>query len=143
MKKIPVLFCLSLCFGLVRAQCFFFVENHQLTDNLVRDGLVRAAQFITQSPLSSDYIIKTEMNFQTGTNILTLKINLQDTATSQTVFQGNETLAFGELRANPRLTLNTVIRAFIDKNMNQIILSARENHIDDQTKWLRVRKDKT
>jgi hypothetical protein len=93
--------------------------------------------------LSSDYIVKTEVNFQPAGNILTMQINLQDTATLQTVFQNNETLTFGELRANPGIMLSTVIRNFIDKNINQIILSARENHYDDQSKWIRVRKDKT
>lgn len=143
MKKIPVLLGLCICFGLARAQCFFFIENHQITDNLVRDGLLKASQFVTRSPLSSDFIIKTEMYFETRTNILTLKINLQDTATSQTVFQGNETMAFGELRSNPGMMLNTIIRSFIDKNVNRIISSAREYRFDDQTEWLRARKDKT
>jgi hypothetical protein len=143
MKKIPILLCLCFCFGLAQAQRFFYVDNNRTTDNLVRAGLLKASQFITRSPLSSDYIIKTEVNFQKLGNILTLQINLQDTATLQTVFQDKETLAFGELRANPRIMLNTVIRNFIDKNINQIILSARENHFEDQSKWLRVRKDKT
>ena len=83
------------------------------------------------------------MNFTTGSNILTLNINLQDTATSQTVFQGKETLAFGAFRSDSGKMLNTVIRAFIDKNMYQIILSARENHLGEQSNWLRARKDKT
>ena len=143
MKKIITLFWLIIFFNLARAQCFFYIENQRITDNLVKAGLLKADQFISRSPLSSDYIVKTEMHFQSGTNILTLKINLQDTATSQTVYQGNETIAFGEFRANPRMLLNTVIRAFIDKNMYQIISSAKESHFDDQTKWLRVRKDKT
>jgi hypothetical protein len=143
MKKIPILLCLCFCFGLAQAQRFFYVDNNRITDNLVRAGLLKASQFVTRSPLSSDYIVKTEVNFQKLGNILTLQINLQDTATLQTVFQDKETLAFGELRANPRIILNTVIRNFIDKNINQIILSARENHFEDQAKWLRVRKDKT
>jgi hypothetical protein len=143
MKKISFLICLCCCFGLVQAQRFFYIDNNRITDNLVRVGLLKASQFITRSPLSSDYIVKTEVNFQTVGNILTLQINLQDTATLQTVFQDRETLAFGELGANPRIMLNTVIRNFIDKNINQIILSARENHYDDQSKWIRVRKDKT
>jgi hypothetical protein len=143
MKKIPVLFALCICFGVSRAQCFFYVENNRITDHLVRNNLLKAAQHVTRSPLSSDFIIKTEMNFTTGSNTLTLNINLQDTATSQTVYQGKETLAFGMFRADSRKTLNTVIRAFIDKNMDQIILSARENHFVDQSIWLRARKDKT
>lgn len=143
MKKITILFCLCCCFGLVEAQRFFYIDDNRITDNLVRVGLLKASQFITRSPLSSDYIVKTEVNFQAAGNILTLQINLQDTATLQTVFQDKETLAFGELRANPHIMLNTVIRNFIDKNINQIILSARENHYDDQSKWLRVGKDKT
>lgn len=143
MKKIPVLFALCICFGATRAQSFFYIENNRITDNLVRNNLLKAAQFVTRSPLSSDFIIKTEMNFTTGSNILTLHINLQDTATSQTVFQSKETLAFGELRTNTRMMLITVIRAFIDRNINQIILTARENHFDDRSGWLRARKDKT
>jgi len=143
MKKLSLLFCLIICFGLVRAQRFFYVDNNRITGNLVRDGLLKASQFITRSPLSSDYIVKTEVNFQTGDNILTLQINLQDTATLQTIFQDKETLAFGEFNSNPRITLHTAIRAFIDKNISQIILSSRENHYDDHSKWLLIRKDKT
>jgi hypothetical protein len=143
MKKIPILICCCCCFGLAQAQRFFYIDNNRITDKLVRAGLLKASQFITPSPLSSDYIVKTEVNFQTGGNILTLQINLQDTATLQTVFQDRETLTFGQLRANPGIMLNTVIRNFIDRNINQIILSARENRYDDQSKWIRVRKDKT
>jgi hypothetical protein len=143
MKKIPVLFALCICFGMSRAQSFFYIENNRITDNLVRNNLLKAAQFVTKSPLSSDFIIKTEMNFTSGSNTLTLNINLQDTSTSQTIFQGKETLAFGTFGSDSRKMLNTVIRSFIDKNMNQIIISAKENHFGEQSNWLRARKDKT
>ena len=143
MKKISVLFALCICFGMARAQCFFYIENNRITDNLVRIDLLKNAQFITRSPLSSDFIIKTEMNFTSGSNILTLNIHLQDTVTAQTVFQRRETLAFGAFRPDSRKMLNTVIQAFIDRNMDLIIVSARENHFGEQTKRLRARKDKT
>jgi hypothetical protein len=143
MKKIFVLFCLVNSFGLVHAQRFFYIENNGITGNLVKDGLLKASQFITRSALSSDYIVRTELSFTAGDNILTLQINLQDTASLQTIFQDKETLAFGEFRTTPRAMLHTVIRAFIEKNIYQIISYARENHFDDQSKWLRIRKDKT
>jgi hypothetical protein len=143
MKKIPVLFALCICFGATRAQSFFYIENNRITDNLIRNNLLKNAQFITRSPLSSDFIIKTEMNFTSGSNTLTLNIHVRDTATSQTVFQRNETLAFGAIKPDSRKMLSTVIQAFIDRNMYLIIVSARENHFGEQTNWLRARKDKT
>jgi hypothetical protein len=142
-KKILILFCLSINFGLLHAQRFFYVDNNGITDKLVRDGLLNASQFVTGSELSSDYIIKTEVSFQAGDNLLTVHMNLQDTATLQTLFQVKETLAFGELGINPRVVLHTVIRAFIDRNIGRVISCVKGNHFDDHSTFLRVRKDQS
>jgi hypothetical protein len=143
MKKIVILVCLMLQYGLIQAQRFFYIDNNRITENLLKGGLLRASQFITNSPLSSDYIVKTDVGFQKDSHILTLQINLQDSITFQSIFQVRETYAFGEFQTNSRVLMRTIIRAFIEKNIGQLVLSARENHFDDQMNNLRTRKDKT
>jgi hypothetical protein len=143
MKKIAILVSLVLVFGFCRAQRFFYIDDNRITENMLKGGLLQASQHITKSPLSSDYIVKTDVDFQAGENVLTLQINLQDSVTFQTIFQARETCAFGEIRSNSRKMMNTVIRAFIEKNISQIVLSAKENHYDDRMNDLRARKDKT
>ena len=143
MKKISLLVCLVLVFGFTRAQRFFYVDSNRITENILKGGLLKASQHISASPLSSDYIVNTEVGFQTGDNVLTLEIHLQDSLTFQTIFQTKEIYTFRELPINSRLLLRTVIRAFIEKNIPQIVLSAGERHDHDRMSSLKVRKDKT
>jgi hypothetical protein len=142
-KKIVILVGLILNCGFLQAQRFFYIDNNHITENLLKGGLLKASQFITISPLSSDYIVKTEVGFQDSNHILTLQINLQDSVTFQSIFQVRETYAFGVIHANSRLLMRTLIRAFIEKNINQLVLSAKENHMNDRMNGLRARKDKT
>ncbi len=142
-KKIFLLIFLALGFGTAGAQRFFYVDGNPVTENFLKGGLANASQHISVSPLSSDYIIKADVGFQTGANVLTLQINLQDTATLQTIFQNKEIYTFRELPTKSRLFLRTVIRAFIERNIPLIVQSAGEKHGCDQMSSLRARKDKT
>ena len=142
-KKIVILVVLILHYGLIRAQRFFYIDNNRITENLLKGGLLRASQFITSSPLSSDYIVKTDVGFQAENHILTLQINMQDSITSQSIFQIRETYTFGDLNSNSRNLMRTVIRTFIEKNINQLVLTAKENHFNDRINGLQTRKDKT
>jgi hypothetical protein len=142
-KKIIILVVLILHFGLIHAQRFFYVDNNQITENLLKGSLLRASQHISSSPLSSDYIVKSEVGFQEGNHILTLQINLQDSITAQSIYQITETYAFGDLNSNSRNIMRTVIRTFIEKNISQLVISAKENHFDDRMNNLQSRKDKT
>ena len=142
MKITLVMFCFMICFGQARAQRFFYVDGDRVAGSLVRASLLNSSQFITVSSLSSDYIVKAEIHFQPGRRMLSLQIHLQDTATLKTVFQDKETLAFGELHTDSRLILQTVIRAFIDKNISHIIFLAGENHFDESHLWISDKKDK-
>ena len=135
MKKIILLTGFVLSIGLARAQRFFYVGNNRITENLLKDGLLKASQFVTHSPLSSDYIIKTELGFQPGDNILTLQINMQDSLTFQTIYMSRETYTFGDFHNNSRILLSTVIRAFIEINIPRMVLSARDNHIDGVSRY--------
>jgi hypothetical protein len=142
MKKIILLSTLIFSFGSAWAQRFFYIDNNRVTENILKKTLRDAAQFITSSPLSADYIIKTEVGFRPETNMLTLQINLQDSLTLQTIYQTRETYTFGNLHTNSRIILDTMIQAFIEKNIARIVISAREDHMDYQMKWLKTRKDK-
>ena len=142
-KKVVVLILLIFHFGISRAQRFFYIDQNQITEKLLKGGLLKASQFITNSPLSSDYTVRTDVGFQADNNTLTLAMNLQDSATFQTIFQVRETYAFRDLRPNSRRLMRTIVLAFIERNINQLVLSAKENHFDDRMIRLQARKDKT
>jgi hypothetical protein len=143
MKKIYLLTVLSFSLCFVRAQRFFYLESDEATGNLIRDGLVKSAQFVTSTPLASDYIIKTEIGFQKEPNKLTLQIILEDSITFKTIYQTNEEYNFGVIGRNSKLLLRTALETFLEKNINQIILCARDDHYDTRMKPLKPKKDKT
>jgi hypothetical protein len=143
MKKISLLVCLVLGFGYADAQGFFYIDGNRATDNVLRAGLVSAYQHISVSPLSSDYIIKADVGFQSSENELTLQINMKDSVTFQTIFQNKEIYTFRELNANSRLMLRTVIRAFIERNIPQIVLTAGQRHDYELMNSQKARKDRT
>ncbi len=143
MKKFLLLQILILTVCLTQAQRFFYVEANNSTDKPIKEKLMKASQFVTKSPLMSDYIIKTDINFQTGSNIITLKIILEDSATFKTIFQAEEENAFGVININSQIFLRMAIETFIEKNINQIILSAKNDHSDGLMKFLKPNKDKT
>lgn len=143
MKKISLFIFLFLGLTCAQAQRFFYVDGNQVTEKIMKGALQSASQHICVSPLSSDYIVKTDIGFQSGENVLTLQINLQDSITFQTIFQRKEIYRFGLFHSDSRLLLRTVILAFIERNITQIILSADQQHAYDQMNGLRARKDKT
>jgi hypothetical protein len=143
MKKIFLLVSLVFGFGYADAQRFFYIDGNPATDNILRAGLMSAYQHISVSPLSSDYIIKADVGFQSSDNVLTLQINLKDSVTFQTVFQNKEIYTFKDLNANSLLMLRTVIRAFIERNIPQIVLTASERYDYELMNNQKTRKDRT
>jgi hypothetical protein len=143
MKKILLITALVFNIYFARAQRFFYLESKDATGNLIRDGLVKSSQFITKSPLGSDYIIKSEIGFQKESNKLTLQIILEDSITLNTIYQTNEEYNFGTINRNSKILLRTTLETFIENNINQIILCARDDHYDSRMKPLKPKKDKT
>jgi hypothetical protein len=143
MKKILLITALVFNIYFVRAQRFFYLESKDATGNLIRDGLVKSSQFITKSPLGSDYIIKSEIGFQKESNKLTLQIILEDSITLNTIYQTNEVYNFGTINRNSKILLRTTLESFIENNINQIILCARDDHYDSRMKSVKPKKDKT
>ena len=143
MKKLPILIMLLLNLGLAQAQRFFYIESNNNTNGILRNGLLRAAQFVTESPVASDYIIKTEIGLQKGSNILTLNMILQDSVTFDTIFQTKEEYAFGDVNEKSKIFLRMAVTTFIDKNISHIVLCARDDHNNSGMKYLKSRKDKT
>ncbi len=143
MKKLLILIMLLLNLGLVQAQRFFYIESNNNTAGILRNDLLKAAQFVTESPVASDYIIKTEIGLQKGSNILTLNMILQDSVTFDTIFQTKEEYAFGDINEKSKIFLRMAVTTFIDKNISHIVLSARDDHYNSGMKYLKPRKDKT
>lgn len=125
------------------AQRFFYLDSDNTTSNLVKAGLAKSSQFITKSPLGSDYIIKTNLTFQEDPNKLGLNIILEDSITLQAIFQTNEEYSFGDFNKKSKIFLRTAIQTFIDKNISQIILYAKDDHYDSRMKPMKPKKDKT
>jgi hypothetical protein len=143
MKKIYLLVVFVLSTFLLKAQRFFYVETNDITEGFLLEGLLKGSQFVVETPLASDYIIKTDAGFEKGSHILNLKMTVQDSLTFSTVFQTREEYTIGELHANARLILRLAVKTFIDKNMDRIILCARDDHYDSRMKYLKPKKDKT
>ena len=143
MKNIMLLLGLTFSFFTSNAQSFFYIENNNPTEKSIREELIKASQYITQSPLASDYIIRADAGIQDGYRVLNLKMTVQDSISLKTIFQANEDYTISVVNANTRIFLRMVISAFIDKNVNQIITCAREDHQNAQMKFLKARKDKT
>ena len=143
MKKIYLLAVFVLSSFFLKAQRFFYVETNQITEGFLLDGLLKGSQFIVKSPLASDYIIKTDVGFESGSHVLNLNMTVQDSLTFQTVFQTKEEYTMSDLHSDARLILRLAVKTFIDKNMDRIILCARDDHNDGRMKYLKPRKDKT
>ena len=143
MKKLCFLLGFILVTRLLPAQSFFYIDDNRITDKLLMDALSGAFQFVAKSPMGSDYTIKSNVGFEEATHVLTLSIAMQDSITNQTIFQTNEEYRFRASTTDTRLVLQMAIRTFIEKNIHQIVMTARDDHFGNQMKCLKPRKDKT
>ena len=143
MKKISITLFLALSVCFVRAQRFFYLESDNSVSDFLKYDLLKSAQFITKTPIASDYIVKMKASLQTESNRLSLNIRLQDSITLETIYQTNEEYSYGEADKYSKIFLKTTIRSFIDRNIGQIIIYAKDDHYDSRMKFLKPKKDKT
>jgi hypothetical protein len=143
MRTIPVLTGLLFVGFFSQAQNFFYIENKNITEKSIREELMKASQYVTKSPLASDYIITASADVQPETNILNLKMTMQDSVTFKTIFQTSEDYSLHSVDANTRLFLKMTIAGFIEKNIGQIIFCAQDDHFNMHGKFLKAGKDKT
>ena len=136
-----IVFCLSVFF--IQAQRFFYVEPNPVTNRIVQQGLTDGAQYVANSPLGSDYIIKTGVGIQQENNSLQINISLQDSVTLKTIYQANEEYRLGIANRNSRLHMSILLRGFVEKNIGKIIVCARDDHDHGRSKYISARKDKT
>jgi hypothetical protein len=143
MKIIPVLAAFILLGFISNAQNFFYIDNNHVSEKSISEQLMKASQYVTQSPLASDYIISASAVVHSGTNILNLKMTMQDSITFKTIFQSSEEYILRSVDANTQVFLKITIAGFIEKNIGQIIVCARDDHYNTHGKFLKARKDKT
>lgn len=143
MKIIPFLaaFIFVGLFG--HAQNFFYIGNKNGTEKSIREELMRASQYVTKSPLASDYIITASVAVQSGSNILNLKMTMQDSITYKTIFQSSEDYTLHSVGTNTEIFLRMTIAGFIEKNISQIIVCAQDDHYNMHGRFLKARKDKS
>ena len=132
MKNIFLLITCLLIACLTRAQRCFYVAPRNIAENAIRTDLLKASQFVTQSPLESDYTINTEINFKSQTNTASLKIILKDSTTFKTIYQTNEEYAFGVTRLNPQILLTLAMKTLSAGHISRIILYAKDDHYNAQ-----------
>jgi hypothetical protein len=143
MRKIGVLAGLIFISQLSFGQRFFYIQGNPATGKLLSEGLKQAFQYVTSTPLASDYILKSEMTLQSGSHTFMINLILQDSVTFKTIYEANEAYTIGALKANPKIFFSMAVRTFIEKNMDQMILCAKDEHNRTEQKWLAPRKDKT
>jgi hypothetical protein len=143
MKIIPVLTALILFGFFARAQNFFYIENNNVTEKSIREELKKASQYVTQSPLASDYIITASAAVESGTSTLNLEMTMQDSITYKTIFQSSVQYSLRSADLNTLIFLRMTVAGFIEKNISQIIVCARDDHYNTHSRFLKARKDKT
>jgi hypothetical protein len=130
MKKIILLqICLFIA-AFSQAQRFFYVAPGNIAERLIKEDLLKASQFVTRSPLMSDYSIHTEISFKKETNTASLKIILKDSATFKTIYQTNEEYAFRTTRLDPQILLYMAMKTLIEEQIGRIIFWAKDDHLN-------------
>jgi hypothetical protein len=142
MKIIPILTCFILLGLFSRSQNFFYIENKNVTEKSIREELMKASQYVTKSPLASDYIITASASVQSGTKILNLEMTMQDSISFKTLFQTSENYTLDPVNVNTRVFLRMTIAGFIEKNIGQLIVCAQDEHFNTHVRFLKARKDK-
>jgi len=142
MKIIPMLAAFIFFGFFTHAQNFFYIGNKNVTEKSIREELEKASQYVTKSPLASDYIITASVAVQSETNVLNLKLTMQDSITYKTIFQTNEDYTIQSVNVNTGVFLKMTIAGFIEKNISQIITCARNDHYNMRGKFLKAGKDK-
>lgn len=127
MKKICLLTILITSVFFTRAQRFFYIERGNMAERFLQEDLLKASQFVTRTVLESDYTIKTEIGKQ-GDHKTTLKIIVEDSASFKPIYQANEEYVFGGMKKNEQFMINMALRTLIEKNINQIIYCAKNDH---------------
>ncbi len=131
-------------FGLYSyAQNFFYIDSENVAEKSIREELIKASQYVTKSPLASDYIITASVAVRSGTNILNLKMTMQDSLTNKTIYQSSEDYTLYSVDTKTRVFLKMTIAGFIEKNISQIIFCAQDDHYNTHGQFLKARKDKT
>lgn len=143
MKKTGLLAFLILVVQFSRAQRFFYIDHNPVTENLLKEGFRKACQYVTRSPMVSDYTISSEVALQPESNTLTLQLILKDSVTLKTIYETNEVYVIEKSPARQRLFLNMAIRTFIEKNMQQMVSVSKDDHLNGEMRFLKARKDKT
>ncbi len=143
MRKISLLFIFIAISSLLQAQRFYYIESNHITDYAIQSGLQKASQYITKSPLASDFIIKTDIGYSEISNELSMSISVQDSMTLKTIYRNTEKQQLTVLDGRSRFILGSAIRYFIDRNMSLLIDCARQTHADSRMLFLKSGKDKT
>ena len=142
MKIISILTTFILAGVFCQAQNFFYIGDKNVTEKSIREELVKASQYVTKSPLASDYIITASVVIQPGTNVLNLAMSMQDSITYKTLFQSKENYTIHSCDVHTSIFLRMAIAGFIEKNISQIIVCAQDDHYSLHGKFLKARKDK-
>jgi len=143
MKIISILACFVSAAVFCHAQNFFYIGNKNATEKSIAEELVKASQYVTKSPLASDYIITASVAVQPGTNVLHLTMAMQDSVSFKTLFQSNENFTIHSYNVNTALFFRMTIAGFIERNIRQIIVCAQDDHYSIHGSFLKERKDKT
>jgi hypothetical protein len=135
----------ALLFGgfAMQAQRFFYIEPGDKAAKALTESLRQASQYVVPTVLASDFIVKSQFDFNTATNTSTITMSLEDSATFVTLFQTREEYRFGVTKNDALVLLDLAVRTLLQKNLRQIILCANDEHAAGQTHLLKASKDKT
>lgn len=129
------------CF-FAKAQRFYYVEDMNGNEILIKEKLRNASQFVIDSRLASDYILKTSLASNSADQF-SLKMTVVDSLSLKTILEAEEKYTLSNRGTGLKQTIPLAIQTMVEKNLREIILAAGRNHLQVMTKELRAKKDKT
>ena len=122
---ISLLLTASLLGSAAQAQSFFYVEEKGGMERIVVDKLNKASQYVIKSPLSSDFIIKTDVAYQEGSKKFTISMQIIDSLSLVPVLRAEEIYPQGSLDAHSMRSVYMALQSLMERNMDQIMLVSK------------------
>lgn len=142
MKRPLAITLFSLFCFFANAQRFYYVEELNGNEVLIKEKLKNASQFVIDSPLASDYILKTSIA-STSQDQFSIRMLVIDSLSFKTILEAEENYTLHRHGAGLYHAIPLAIQTMVEKNLQEIIFAGGRNHFQMITNGLHAKKDKT
>jgi hypothetical protein len=141
MKNILLLIVFITAFTSSRPQSFYYIEENSPGREYMKQLLLNASQFVSETPITSDFKIKTGVSAN-NQSTLTVKFSVVDSITFETIFYSEET--FKQSRSkNQYSSFTTASNLFFEHNIKNVIAPSKHHTFYKLHQLVKAAKDKT